>query len=490
MNTFLEDYVLVRGPKNTALYGVKGQEVYGVDSSLIGLLGAVPTISNPTLPMALNRLLRHHPLFSRGSKRNYNPSLCPDVQKEDWFMWLELTNQCNLSCLHCYADGNKEKESLLRLGDWVHLLREGFRLGFKELQFTGGEPTLHPHLPGLIAEASNIGYRLIEVYTNATVLTDKLLRLFQKYKVSVALSFYSHEPSTHDLITGKRGSFRETLQGIKHLLRYSIPLRVGIILMQENETHAQATAQFLEKLGVKSEAIEYDYVRPTGRGRRRPFPPPIQATAIKVRKGSKKGRDAVSPLQELPNRKTCWHGKITINGNGSVYPCIFARDLIVGNVLHESLTNLVKGERLQRLWGITLGDVGTCQECEFRYGCFDCRALAFTSTGDLYSKDPRCNYDPYEGWWKRGTVMVPEFPKRRSDIIQQEVADELLLYDPKTHSVHHLNPMAGVIWEMCDGSHARTQMADHIVSAVKGDKAKVLKDVEKTLKEFYSKGLL
>lgn len=50
-------------------------------------------------------------------------------------------------------------------------------------------------------------------------------------------------------------------------------------------------------------------------------------------------------------------------------------------------------------------------------------------------------------------------PCRRADLILQLAGSDTLLYDPRTDSVHILNPAAALIWDLCDGQHTRDAMA-------------------------------
>lgn len=85
---------------------------------------------------------------------------------------------------------------------------------------------------------------------------------------------------------------------------------------------------------------------------------------------------------------------------------------------------------------------------------------------------------------------MKERPKRRIDLINEDVEDESVIYDPKNHNVHHLNPMASIIWELCDGNHTPQEISEEIVDVLEGDPAQVEGDVTKTLGEFQEKGLL
>ncbi|MGH7929863.1 MAG: radical SAM protein, partial [Candidatus Binatia bacterium] len=61
-------------------------------------------------------------------------------------------------------------------------------LGCDSMQFIGGEPTLHPRLHALIKYAATSQYRFIEVFTNATRLTDDLYDAIARYGIKVAVS--------------------------------------------------------------------------------------------------------------------------------------------------------------------------------------------------------------------------------------------------------------------------------------------------------------
>ena len=68
------------------------------------------------------------------------------------FLWLELTNRCNLTCAHCYAESGPRpsRKDALTTADYKRLLEEAAALGCRAVQFLGGEPTLHCGLPELI----------------------------------------------------------------------------------------------------------------------------------------------------------------------------------------------------------------------------------------------------------------------------------------------------------------------------------------------------
>src|SRR5262249_1460724 len=108
------------------------------------------------------------------------------------FLWLEITGKCNLACTHCYADSSPMKplSEGLTYSDWLKIISEAYELGCRQIQFIGGEPTLHPDICSLISYAKETGFDFIEVFTNATRLSRELIQCFVENNVNVAASFY------------------------------------------------------------------------------------------------------------------------------------------------------------------------------------------------------------------------------------------------------------------------------------------------------------
>src|SRR4051794_13348455 len=113
--------------------------------------------------------------------------------KELDFIWLELTSRCNLRCIHCYAESSPspEQTDVLSADNYFDLINAAASCGCRKIQFIGGEPTLVRELPEFIAYARRNGFEFIEVFTNATRISDQLLSCFVDNGVAVATSFYS-----------------------------------------------------------------------------------------------------------------------------------------------------------------------------------------------------------------------------------------------------------------------------------------------------------
>jgi MoaA/NifB/PqqE/SkfB family radical SAM enzyme len=241
------------------------------------------------------------------------------------FLWLEITARCNLTCVHCYASSGPALPLTQRMQfvDWCRVLDDARQLGCRRVQFIGGEPTLHPDLPKLLEHAVRAGYRHCEVFTNAATLRTDLVDTFRRLGIMVHFSFYSHDPATHDRFTGRTGSFERTLAGITLLVERRVRVAAGIIQVTHDARELKQTKKFLKGLGVT--AVAHDRVRAVGRG------------------------ENLLPDGDARNKLcgACWRGKLCVDATGAARPCVFSRDVLVGNVLEDGLAAVITGEPLR-----------------------------------------------------------------------------------------------------------------------------------------------
>jgi MoaA/NifB/PqqE/SkfB family radical SAM enzyme len=239
------------------------------------------------------------------------------------FLWLELTARCNLRCTHCYANSGPDVQTADELGlpEYEWLLEDAAELGCRRVQFIGGEPTLFSGLPLLIRRAAALGFEFIEIFTNATHVPEGLLSTFRECGVHVATSFYCDLPEIHDSITQRPGSHARTIRTLRRLLEANVPLRAGVIVMDQNRSRVDATLDYLRSLGIAH--IGIDRVRGIGRAQ--------QAES--------------DDLHELCG--SCWRGSLAVGPDGVAAPCIMSKHWQAGSVRSTTLHDLVHGDRLR-----------------------------------------------------------------------------------------------------------------------------------------------
>jgi len=240
-------------------------------------------------------------------------------------LWLELTSQCNLTCVHCYAESGPGKltPDALTTEEYIGIIDSAASLGCRDIQFIGGEPTLFRDLNRLIAHTRSVGCG-VEVYTNALSIPADLLACFIEHRVDIATSFYCDVPTIHDQITQRKNSHAMTVRTIRHLVEAGLNLRVSIISMELNQAHIETTRDFLLGLGVTR--VRVDRARAFGR-----------ASALVP-------FEIEDPISELCGY--CWNGRLCVSPEGIVWPCTMSRAWPVGSLRHQTLSEILQSPKL------------------------------------------------------------------------------------------------------------------------------------------------
>jgi uncharacterized radical SAM superfamily Fe-S cluster-containing enzyme len=87
-----------------------------------------------------------------------------------WSNLLEITDDCNFKCAVCYVNaGSKKNPNYLQKKQIVEIAENLRSRGIHQITLTGGEPTIHPDIMGIIKALSKIGLT-ISMPTNGYLL--------------------------------------------------------------------------------------------------------------------------------------------------------------------------------------------------------------------------------------------------------------------------------------------------------------------------------
>jgi MoaA/NifB/PqqE/SkfB family radical SAM enzyme len=133
-------------------------------------------------------------------------------------VFFHILTHCNLKCRHCYINKKQHGENNLPLNT-IQAWLEIFASKNKEANviFLGGEPTLHPDLPGAVNKARSLGYSSITIDTNGYLFHDILSRVSPDVIDYFSFSLDGATRKTNDMIRGK-GSFDTCIQGINSVV--------------------------------------------------------------------------------------------------------------------------------------------------------------------------------------------------------------------------------------------------------------------------------
>ena len=299
-------------------------------------------------------------------------------------LFLEITDQCNEQCIHCYASSSPACSDFLSLDEIKSILEQARGLGTPFVQFTGGDPLIHHHLVEAVAYADALGFEGIEIYTNGLLLNEKLLGQLLPYQPKLAFSLYSPDEAVHDGITQVKGSFKKTVAAIHRAQDMAFQVRIGMAVMQQNAGHEQAMLDFAQaEFYLDKTSVRFDPVHETGRGenlstkdislmpsQNSHMPESSRKSAHHqvIQTDKVKSRFAANPVGR--------RGKLAVCANGDVSPCIFNREHVLGNIRQQTFQEMlaVKGKGL----GNVNPSIERWNNCQHQLSCGDCQMVAYT----------------------------------------------------------------------------------------------------------------
>ncbi|AZC24393.1 radical SAM/SPASM domain-containing protein [Pseudomonas sessilinigenes] len=149
------------------------------------------------------------------------------------FLRIHLTERCNLSCVHCYADSgpNVETNGELPPQRWIEILSEFAQLGGERVLFTGGEALAYSGCDQLLRHSKQLGLH-VTLFTNG-ILVPKFKDAICESVDEVQVSIDGANPSSNDPIRGS-GSFDKAVRAIDLLAELGVPVRVSTVAMKDN----------------------------------------------------------------------------------------------------------------------------------------------------------------------------------------------------------------------------------------------------------------
>lgn len=392
-----DNIVYVRGFSRGAIYNLNDGNVYSINSDACNLLENF--IADGQVNDTFLKELQKKSLIRNEFKAK--AFSYPVLKKELEFAWLELTEACNLRCIHCY-EGDTHKDDpneKLSFEQWKNIIQQLKDVGCKKIEFIGGEPTVHPYFEKLLEFAVSLGHH-VEIFSNLQAFNDRILSLVKEHNITVHFSIYGSSATTHDSITNKNGSFNLLMYWAKRLLENNIRVIPAITIMRQNQDDIDNIIKLLRTTGISSGRISIDSVRATTR----------RSTC---------GLDIIDPKKNITLRRkpnfhadkklfqkakfanTCLFGKFTIHPDGIVCPCEFSCNTVYGNLKNQTVAEILNSETLAKYWYFNFSKIDQCKGCEYRFSCVDCRMLLGDS--GLCKKNPRCLYNPMSGLWEEPT---------------------------------------------------------------------------------------
>lgn len=359
-----------------------------------------------------------------------------------------ITHACNMSCLHCYENAGKKEKDELRKEDVYKGLDILAKAGVTSLAFSGGEPSIHPHILDFISYAKEKGM-YVAMATNGYIFSDK--NYCEKFVEAglefIQISIDGMNPNTHDSFRRRDGAWDRAINAAKNFAKNDVFLEVATTVTERNLNEIPDMINYIGKLGADWFML-YNFI-PTGNGSENSEMDisPLERFKILEMAYDKNYDGEMQILSTAPqyamiadnlNKNEniipthfynpeysnptiaqlaefiggCGAGRfyLSIEPNGDIYPCVFfphEKDLKLGNILQDDFESLWRdNEILEKLRDKSLLK-GHCGACESRNICGGCRARAYSYFNDILAPDPGCINNKKE-WNKIKTELTCE----------------------------------------------------------------------------------
>ena len=176
------------------------------------------------------------------------------------FLFLSLTNGCNLRCQGCWVTPTHPVQSLpLNTAD--RLISECKRQGSFFFGLLGGEPLLYRDLFGLIGRHPDCYF---QVFTNGTLLTDEVAREMRRLGNVTPLISVEGRERVSDERRGGQHVYQRTIQGLEHCRKHRLITGVATSVCRSNIDDLVSDAFVHELAGRGVHYLWYYVYRPVG----------------------------------------------------------------------------------------------------------------------------------------------------------------------------------------------------------------------------------
>ena len=187
--------------------------------------------------------------YGRSSSQLPSHLLQFSSDKRPVIVW-NITKQCNLKCVHCYAHAKSiPSDNELTTKEGKKLIDDLAQFGVPVLLFSGGEPFMRDDLPELAAYAVEKGMRAV-ISTNGTLITETIARTLKKIGLSyVGISLDGME-DIHDRFRGVKGAFKSAMEGIENCKAAGIKVGLRFTINKFNAFEIPNIFKLLEEMDI------------------------------------------------------------------------------------------------------------------------------------------------------------------------------------------------------------------------------------------------
>jgi Fe-coproporphyrin III synthase len=365
--------------------------------------------------------------YGRQSKDLPSHLLQFSKDKKPVVVW-NMTQQCNLKCVHCYAQAKlTQQKNELTTEEGKALIDDLSNMGAPVMLFSGGEPLMRKDLPELAAYAVQKGMRAV-ISTNGTLIDANTARTLKEIGLSYVGISLDGTREINDKFRGVVGAFDAALKGIQNCQEAGIKVGLRFTVNKFNVNEIPALFDLLEEYEIPR--ICFYHLVYAGRGSnlihddltREETRKTVDLIIDRTRQLHDKGKDKevltvdnhadgpylylrllredsprsseVLELLQMNEGNNSGRGIGCVSWDGSVYADQFWRHYSFGNVRERPFSEIwndLSNPLMSQLKNKKNHVKGRCAQCKWLDVCGgNFRVRAEATTGDIWAPDPAC----------------------------------------------------------------------------------------------------
>lgn len=310
---------------------------------------------------------------------------------------IEVTHDCNLQCVHCSSLAKNNSGRSLDWSSCKRIIEDAFKMGVKEIAFSGGEPLLWNHLKTAVKQASQFGMTTLLYTTGNASNAEEIMGYLHATGLSRAIfSLFGADAEQHEEVTSCKGNYERTLAVASHCVALGLTTEFHFVPMAHNYGALQTIAERARHLGIKRVSVLR--LVPQGRGAKgkdgqlnnrqnlelRGIISDLREKGHQIRLGSPYN---IFMLREMPQ---CCSGidRLTVGPDLKIFPCDAFKQIPPEAIGVGSEFSDLKSNTLAECWEKSpfLGAVRKYLTTDFALDCQNCSRLNDCLSGCMAQK--------------------------------------------------------------------------------------------------------
>lgn len=183
------------------------------------------------------------------------------------FLFFELTDCCNLKCIHCGSKCDSHNSTFLKYESISKVLTNvSSALNPEEIMIclTGGEPLLHKDVFKIIQRSKALGFK-VGMTSNGTLISKVVANQLKESGLDTISISIDGLKNTHDAFRQLEGSYNLAMKGIQNLKECDIEPEVTTVVHKDNLNELERLYNLFSDMNIYSWRIIN--VEPIGRAK-------------------------------------------------------------------------------------------------------------------------------------------------------------------------------------------------------------------------------